>query len=253
MVLVLAAGCANKDEDSFANSSVVKSATADLKTLPKSVAEDSKKTFLQKDNMTALLIAGGATVVMNQGADENIEGYFERHEIFHGFTDRSLKFFGGPAAHFSAAGLWYAVSAENEDPLNKERAWTMIRALSVTGLATVSLKAIRNDDTPFGDRWGWPSGHTSSSFTVASVLDEFYGPQVGVPAYVIASLVGLRMIDQEDHWGSDVVFGAVLGWVVGHTIAGSDKKLEVVGFDILPYAGGDGGGSVVGVNLLKRF
>ena len=24
----------------------------------------------------------------------------------------------------------------------------------------------------------WPGGHTSSSFTVASVLDEFYGPKV---------------------------------------------------------------------------
>jgi membrane-associated phospholipid phosphatase len=28
------------------------------------------------------------------------------------------------------------------------------------------------------------------------------------------------MMDEGDHWASDVLFGAVLGWVVGHTVAG---------------------------------
>jgi membrane-associated phospholipid phosphatase len=110
----------------------------------------------------------------------------------------------------------------------------MIRALSLTGLTTFGLKAIRDDETPARDRWAWPSGHTSSSFAVASVLDEFYGPKVGIPAYAVASLVGLRMMDQHDHWCSDVVFGATLGWVVGHTVAGNHKKLEIVGFRLVP-------------------
>ncbi len=127
----------------------------------------------------------------------------------------------------------------------------MITALSVNSLATAGLKAIRDDETPFGNRWAWPSGHTSSSFTVASVLDEFYGHKVGYPAYAAASLVGLRMMDKEDHWASDVVFGAVLGWVIGHTIAGKHKSLEIADIEIIPYTNPQTG--TIGINLTKRF
>jgi hypothetical protein len=35
------------------------------------------------------------------------------------------------------------------------------------------------------------SGHAASSFTVASMLDEYYGPNVGIPAYVLALLFSI--------------------------------------------------------------
>ncbi len=235
-----------------AKSLFFESARNDFADLPNNILEDSKDTFLRSDNITALLLAGGATIAMNQGPDKDIEGYFDKHEVSHGFADRSLKFVGSPVFHFGAAGLWYALSADNQDEFNKNRAWIMVRALCVTGLATVSLKAIRDDETPAGNRWAWPSGHTSSSFAAASVLDEFYGPEVGIPAYVLATLVGIRMADQADHWASDVVFGATLGWVVGHTVAGKGKKLEIAGFTVLPYTASNSG-AVIGVNLFKRF
>ena len=110
----------------------------------------------------------------------------------------------------------------------------------------------RSNDTPNGKRWAWPSGHTASSFTVASVLDEFYGPKVGIPAYVTAGLVGYRMMDTGDHWASDVVFGATLGWVVGHTVAGKHKKLEIAGFRVLPYLANTNS-SAMGISLVKEF
>lgn len=128
----------------------------------------------------------------------------------------------------------------------------MMTALSVTGLVTVGLKAIRDNETPNGGIWAWPSGHTASSFTVASVLDEFYGPKVGIPAYALASLVAYRMMDTGDHWGSDVVFGVTLGWVVGHTIAGKHKNLELAGFELMPYVT-DVGGAASGICLVKQF
>ena len=61
--------------------------------------------------------------------------------------------------------------------------------------------------------------------TVASVLHEYYGWQVGVPAYGVAGLVGWRMMDVGDHWASDVLFGAALGCVVGHTVAAQHNPL----------------------------
>jgi len=222
----------------------------DAKNWPERIITESNDVFLRTDNLTALLLAGGASIAMhNSDADRNLERNFSRHRVFHGFIDESINILGSPPTHFAATGLWYALSADAGDEFNKERSWTMMTALAMTGLTTVILKGIRNNRTPNGKRWAWPSGHTASSFTVASVLDEFYGPQIGVPAYIGAGLVGYRMMDTGDHWASDVVFGATLGWIVGHTIAGRHKKLELAGFEVIPYAGS----STMGVSLVKAF
>jgi len=260
--LVLAAGCANSEVEPQISDQPASSVSVGgfneltnriITELPKNVIEESQETFLRSENMTALLLAGGASIAMhNTDADNNLAGNFERHQVIDGFASEALKALGCPVTHFAVTGLWYGLSAEDRDLINRERAWTMMTALSVNGLMTVGLKGIVNNDTPNGKSWAWPSGHTSSSFTVASVLDEFYGPQVGIPAYALASLVGYRMMDEGDHWGSDVVFGAAMGWVVGHTIAGRHKNLELGGFTVLPYATSIEG-PATGVTLIKRF
>jgi len=70
---------------------------------------------------------------------------------------------------------------------------------------------------------------------------------------MLASLVAYRMMDAGSHWGSDVVFGATLGWIVGHSIAKAHKELEVSRFVVLPYVGGYADESRVGFNLVKEF
>jgi len=215
--------------------------------------EGLKDTFLRTDNMVALLLAGGASVAMhNERTDEHIASHLRRHRGLSNFWDETFNITGSPATHFSAAALWYVISAENQDELNRQRAITMFSALSVTGTMTMGLKAARHNDTPNGDNWSWPSAHTSSSFTVASVLHEFYGLKVGIPAYALASLVAYRMMDAGDHWASDIVFGATLGWVVGHTMAGKHKELEIAGFQLMPYFGNINE-PAIGISLVKRF
>lgn len=232
---------------------VLEAATANAADWPKRIIKDSKESFLRPDNLSVLLLAGGASVAMHStGADKRLAKNFDDHHLFHDFTDESLNVIGHPWTQFGASVLWYAISRKNQDDFNKERAEAMIAALSVTGVATMGLKAIRQNEAPNGKDWAWPSAHTASSFTVASMLDEFYGPKVGVPAYALASLVAYRMMDSGDHWASDVVFGAALGWVVGHTFGAKHKELEIAGFKVLPYTAGNNG-SVIGVNLVKRF
>ena len=232
---------------------VLEAAMANTADWSKRIIQDSKESFLRADNLSILLLAGGASVAMHStGADKKLAENFDDHHVFQDFTDESLNVIGHPWTQFGASALWYAISRKNQDDFNKKRAEAMIAALSVTGVATMSLKAIRDNETPNGKDWAWPSGHTASSFTVASMLDEFYGPKVGVPAYAFASLIAYRMLDSGDHWASDVVFGAALGWVVGHTIADKHKKLEIAGFEVLPYTVSNAG-PVIGVNLMKRF
>jgi hypothetical protein len=246
IILFLLAGCC--EENNFTKAGTLDTAWNDTLTIPARMADDAKNTIKERNNQVILLVAGGASVVMNQGADDRIEDHFER-DIFHNITDRGLNFFGGPEFQFGAAGLWYLSSVNSGDEANRSKAAIMIRALALTDVATISLKIIRNNKTPADDCWGWPSGHTSTSFAAASVLDELYGPKVGIPAYAGASLVALRMMDQKDHWASDIVFGAALGWVIGHTVAG-DKAPEIAGFKIAPCITSYG---ATGISLYKCF
>jgi membrane-associated phospholipid phosphatase len=220
--------------------------------LPETFLSDANVTFSKRDNVAALLIATGAGIAMHESdADRNIYENMQRHRGFNHFADETFDYAGSPGTHFAATGLWYLFSIADKDELNTQRAWTMLSALSISGSVTLGLKAIVHNDAPNGTDWAWPSGHTASSFTVASVLDEFYGPKVGIPAYVLASVVAWRMMDSGDHWASDVVFGGTLGWVVGHTVAGK-HKLEIAGFQVMPclattyYP-------AVGVTLVKQF
>ncbi|GAG24773.1 unnamed protein product, partial [marine sediment metagenome] len=158
------------DDLSETSGYVLESATANVNDWPDRFIKDTKECFLRPDNLTALLLAGGASAVMhNSGADKKLDENFDDHHVFRGFTDESLNVIGHPWTQFGMATLWYAVSAKNQDELNKARAQTMIEALSVTGVVTMGLKAIRNNDSPNGKNWAWPSGHAASSFTVASV------------------------------------------------------------------------------------
>ncbi len=75
---------------------------------------------------------------------------------------------------------------------------------------------------------------------------------MGLPAYAVAGLVGWRMMDAGDHWGSDVLFGATLGWVVGHTVARRHGSLEIAGFEVVPYSGRPAA-PAVGLSLARRF
>ena len=254
IIIFATGGCNNQAAGTENESRWVRSLKKDLSQWPQRLLSDSNDTFIRADNMTALLLAGGASVVMHRStdADDNIAKNFERHRAFAEFPDRALDFIGGPGPQIGLSGIWYIISAENDDQLNQDRAWTMITALSITDITVTGLKAVVHNDTPNDKSWAWPSGHTASSFTAASVLDEFYGPGVGIPAYLMASTVAWRMMDTGDHWGSDVVFGATLGWVVGHTVAGRHKQLEIAGFKLLPYAQSMNE-PIMGVSLLRRF
>jgi hypothetical protein len=220
---------------------------------PNRLLDDSRVTFINSGNAATLLDAGAASVLMHtEGLDRHIADHFEDHDTFGRSGDRALFNIGSPYAHLPVAGLWYGLSTLSKDDLNRQRSLTLLSALAITDTTTLALKGIAHNDRPNGDKWSWPSGHTSSSFAVASVLHEYYGWQVGIPAYAVAGIVGWRMMDVGDHWASDVLFGATLGFVVGHTLAGNHAGMEQAGIELTPYFG-NAQTPAVGVSLIKRF
>ncbi len=251
LFLLFSIGCSGDKTSNLLNN-----AKSDAYKRPGWFMEDVNAVFLNRSNLYPLFAAGAASIVMhNNGADRDIADDFEEHGTFDNFEDESLGVIGNPWTQLAATGLWYCHSVNTENELNKQRSLIMARALTITGLTTFALKASRQNDTPNGKDWAWPSGHTAGSFTVASVLDEFYGHKVGIPAYALASAIGYRMMDVGDHWASDVVFGATLGWVVGHTVADKNKDLTIAGFEVVPFtaSGCPTPSPATGINLVKQF
>lgn len=82
-------------------------------------------------------------------------------------------------------------------------------------------------------RTSFPSGHTVSAFSVASVYAYSYDSwAVKAAAYGLASMVALQRVYADKHWASDVFFGAALGTATGRLVAakapGGEKKLTLL-------------------------
>ena len=74
----------------------------------------------------------------------------------------------------------------------------------------------------------FPSGHTITAFTLATVIAERERPWVGILAYSCAGLCGISRLTQHDHWLSDVFVGGTLGVALGRLeIARHNNSLAV--------------------------
>jgi membrane-associated phospholipid phosphatase len=91
----------------------------------------------------------------------------------------------------------------------------LLRAQLVSGIITDGLKLATDRVRPDGGKYSFPSGHTSTAFASASVLQEHFGWKVGVPSYVVATYVASSRMAHNRHFISDVVFGAGIGIAAG--------------------------------------
>ena len=88
----------------------------------------------------------------------------------------------------------------------------------------IGLKNLIKRDRPFvrlqntssaiqpSDKFSLPSGHTAGAFLMATLGSEFY-PIVLPVAFVWASLVGLSRVMLGVHYPTDILAGALLGYI----------------------------------------
>ena len=81
-----------------------------------------------------------------------------------------------------------------------------------TYVSALFLKRIINQERPNGDAYGFPSGHTAMAFSGATYIQERYGWQYGLPAYLLAGYVGWTRIYLKEHNVKQVFGGAFLGY-----------------------------------------
>ncbi len=214
--------------------------------------DDTKATVTNPVSLVCLGLAGAAGIALHgNNGDDTVEEHFERHgSQLNTFWDSVGDAAGNPGTHFAVAGAGYLAGLASGDTKTYEVSKTMLSALSINGLVTLGLKAATRTDSPNGDRLGWPSGHTSSTFCFATVMDEAYGPWVGIPLFGFAAYVGYERVDARNHDFSDVISGALIGIAIGHAVS-QNHQPKFLTMDVLPYVNPRTG--AVGIALSKSW
>jgi hypothetical protein len=223
----------------------------DAKEFVPMVWDDTKVVFTKPISLILLGASGAAGIALSgdRGNDQVARHFLENGGQLNQFWDQVGDVGGNPGLHFALAGAAYFGSQAMGDTKTYEVSKSMLSALSINGLLTMGLKVASRTESPNGDEFGWPSGHTSSSFCFAGVMYEHYGPAVGLPLYAFAAFVGYERIDARNHDFNDVISGALIGMAIGHAVAGNHQP-KVLGMDVLPYSDPRGG---VGILLMREF
>lgn len=95
----------------------------------------------------------------------------------------------------------------------------IVRAQIVSQVIAQGVKfTVQRERPDRSNSQSFPSGHASSAFATASVLQRHFGWKAGVPAYALGSYVALARMSWNRHHASDVVMGAGLGIAAGRTV-----------------------------------
>jgi membrane-associated phospholipid phosphatase len=145
----------------------------------------------------------------------------------------------------------------------------LTEAIILNGIVTVGLKVITGRSRPFRNNGNTdidflemefedienslPSGHTSTAFTVATVLSErIDNIYASVALYSLAGLTAFQRIYSDKHWLSDTVLGAALGTVIGLKVVKLNSEADdpsSLNLNVTPVVSSGG----FGVGLVLNF
>jgi len=159
---------------------------------------------------------------------------------------------GSPIVEISAFSLLFLNGnfSRNSPQLKLEK--NGISAIAISGISVEILKHLASRERPevAGNSHQWrgfsktisryfsdenpddfssfPSGHSALAWATAAVVSKHFDKKtVSILAYFAATFVSFSRIVLEEHWASDVVFGAGIGYFVG-------KNIDNPAFQIYP-------------------
>lgn len=90
--------------------------------------------------------------------------------------------------------------------------WQLVKSGFVSRVTVEGLKFAIDKDRPDGSgNDSFPSGHTADSFAAATFIQQRYGWNWAIPAYIGATFVGYSRVKSDKHHLEDVLAGAAIG------------------------------------------
>jgi hypothetical protein len=146
------------------------------------------------------------------------------------------------AGAFGLIGIAMALPAYKEDWDGfKQAGYSLATAAGIGQLGKWTIDEERPDKS---DNNSFPSNHAATAFAAATTLNLRYGWEVGLPAYGMATLVGVGRVEGDKHYWKDVIAGAVIGSFAGWLFTDAlDENVQIV-----PWAGRNEAGITVAFN-----
>jgi hypothetical protein len=175
-----------------------------------------------------MIVGGlGLTPEMFRSAFRNESPEFSEMWGSSKFADQFFEWGSGLGSfpyHFGTALFTYFTGKVSHNESLEKFGSDLFRAQMINGLATISLKAMVYRRRPDGGPFSFPSGHTSTAFTTATVIYHDLGKVWGSAAYLGAAYVGFSRLQENRHYLSDVVGGAILGTYLSFKVMHRKEK-----------------------------
>lgn len=191
-------------------------------------------------------------VYKKQDSDIHHEWQEKKRPLLNGMS-RAVSPLGRAKTNWIACGASAGIALFTKDRRLQQVVIIWSESMVVNDVATTSLKNHfqryrPNTHQPFNSFDGnegprlnqsFPSAHTSTAFTTATVFATMYKDKKWVPpvAYSLATLVGLSRIHDDAHWASDVMVGAAVGFLSAKATIGANKWLAKKHIHLYPAIG----------------
>ena len=135
----------------------------------------------------------------------------------------------GLGLELGSAVLAYGIGCGKHNSYLRDTGFNALAAMGAAGAVDLALKLAFDRQYPgpgsTGKFWGggraFPSGHSAASFAFAAVVAHRYPKNKWVKwgAYALATGVSLSRYPAKKHYPSDILIGAMLGYVTGAYLA----------------------------------
>ena len=194
------------------------------------IFHDSWKYMITPGPLVAVSVGGAAYIASDEaGLNQAAKNYY---------SDSSKRW--TPAEYEAGTQIGYAYCVilpayligkltQSEKIMNTADTMTAAVGLETVLTETLKFSFIHSSigERPDGSgNDGFPSFHASTAFSMATVLDQMLGHKIGIPAYIVASYVGMSRIGQDVHSPGQVIFGTAIGIASGLAASRAEKERE---------------------------
>lgn len=160
---------------------------------------------------------------------------------------RYTDIFGEELFIVPSIALTYAVGAIDKNPRLKNMSLATLQSFIFAEVASAGVKVLTCRERPYkvnsqqstlnSQGWQGPfatfestsfvSGHATRAFALATTVAGFYPEKkwIGIVSYSLATATSLGRVISKEHWTSDVIVGAALGYFIGRGVVKFNEKI----------------------------
>lgn len=231
----------------------------DFNSFIKDTVLETKRVFVSPYNAnlktSGLIIS---PILVSYAIDEKIRDVARRNQTraLDTILNRTLKNSGNGGYDILLIGGYYTTARILNNDYMVDTSFLLAESFLVANMYGTVIKSIVGRSRPYTEEGNskfrpfnrktahtsFPSGHTVSAFSIASVFARRSdSTTIKILSYSLAGSVFIQRIYEDKHWSSDVVFGAILGTLIGNDIVNNFNKKAIsssASFSVIPT--GDG-------------